>query len=73
MTTGLPEDDPEQLAVLDCVQRLSRDGHASAGAVADDLCFPLPEVRRILDQLTPARVAVGPGNAADGTPTVRLV
>jgi len=72
MTSGPAEDDPEQLAVLESIRRLGRDGPVTAGAVADELCFPPPEVRRMLDKLSPARVAVGPDDGEDGTPRIRL-
>jgi hypothetical protein len=64
-----PPPDPEQDAVLESVVRLSSDGPTTAGAVADAICFPLPEVRRILEQLSPDRVRLG-GDGADGTPEV---
>ena len=67
-----PPPDPEQAAVLESVVRLSSSGPTTAGAVADATCFPLPEVRRILEQLSPDRVTLG-GDAADGTPEVSPV
>jgi hypothetical protein len=67
-----PPPDPEQDAVLESVTRLSQAGPTTAGAVADAICFPLPEVRRILEQLSPQRVRLG-GAGADGTPQVSPV
>ena len=67
-----PRPDPEQDAVLESVVRLSSAGPTTAGAVADATCFPLPEVRRILEQLSPDRVTLG-GDGADGTPEVSPV
>lgn len=64
-----PPPDPEQDAVLESVTRLSQAGPTTAGAVADAICFPLPEVRRILEQLSPQRVRLGDAGA-DGTPQV---
>ncbi len=67
-----PPPDPEQDAVLESVVRLGSAGPTTAGAVADAICFPLPEVRRILEQLSPNRVRLG-GDGADGTPEVSPV
>lgn len=61
--------DPEQAAMLDVVRRLSSQAPTTAGAVADTMCFPLPEVRRILEQLSPDWVRLG-DDGADGTPQV---
>lgn len=69
---GSPPPDPEQDAVLESVTRLSQAGPTTAGAVADAICFPLPEVRRILEQLSPQRVRIGDAGA-DGTPQVSPV
>jgi hypothetical protein len=67
-TTARPSD-PEQAAMLDVVLRLSTQGPTTAGAVADTMCFPLPEVRRILEQLSPDWVRLG-DDGEDGTPQV---
>lgn len=61
--------DPEEDAVLQSALRLSSAGPTTAGAVADALCFPLPEVRRILERLSPDRLRLG-ADGADGTPEV---
>lgn len=67
-TTARPTD-PEQAAMLDVVRRLSTERPTTAGAVADTMCFPLPEVRRILEQLSPDWVRLG-DDGEDGTPQV---
>lgn len=71
LRAGEPPADPEQDAVLESVVRLSTGGPTTAGAVADATCFPLPEVRRILEQLSPHRVTLG-DDGPDGTPEVSL-
>jgi hypothetical protein len=64
-----PPSDPEQAAMLDVVKRLSATAPSTAGEVADAMCFPLPEVRRILEQLSPEWVRLG-AEGEDGTPQV---
>lgn len=62
---------PEGLEVYEVVVELSRvGGTTTVGAIAEATHFPLPEVHRVLEQMTPAYVEVGaPG--ADGTALVR--
>jgi hypothetical protein len=61
---------PEQQAVLEHLASLGEGGATTAGAIADATCFPLPEVRRVLEQLSPDRVVLG-AEGEDGTPEVR--
>ena len=65
-----PPVDPEREAMLETVGTLSRTGPTTAGDVADETRFPLPEVMPVLEQLSPDQVRLG-DDGADGTPEVR--
>jgi hypothetical protein len=67
----LDELNPEGLEIYEVVQQLSRiGGSTTTGAIAEATQFPLPEVQRVLDQMSPAYVDIG-GPGADGTEVVR--
>lgn len=62
---------PEGLEVYEVVVDLSRvGGSTTVGAIAEATHFPLPEVQRVLEQMTPTYVEVG-GAGPDGTAQVR--
>lgn len=68
---NLDDLNPEGLEVYDVVVDLSRvGGSTTVGAIAEATQFPLPEVQRVLDEMTPTYVEVGT-EGSDGTAEVR--
>jgi hypothetical protein len=68
---NLDDLNPEGLEVYEVIVELSRvGGSTTVGAIAETTRFPLPEVQRVLDQMTPAYVEVG-DDGPDGTTEVR--
>jgi len=62
---------PEGLEVYEVVVELSRvGGSTTVGAIAEATRFPLPDVHRVLEQMTPSYVQVG-ADGPDGTAQVR--
>ncbi len=62
---------PEGMEVYDVVVELSRvGGGTTVGAVAEATQFPLPEVQRVLEEMSPTYVEIR-GDGPDGTPGVR--
>jgi hypothetical protein len=73
-TADVPDLDalnPEGLEIYTLVVQLSKvGGSTTTGAIAEATHFPLPEVQRVLEQMTPSYVEVGE-EGADGTEVVR--